>query len=56
MLDQAVKGLLRRHAFVSVDCDGHVAEGERFADVYLPARDGELADNVLYVATTGLNN
>jgi hypothetical protein len=39
MLDRAVKSLLRRHAFVKVDCDGHVADTERRAGVCLFFRD-----------------
>jgi hypothetical protein len=32
MLDQLVKRLLRRQAFVNVDCDGHVADAKRRAN------------------------
>jgi hypothetical protein len=41
MLDHVVKGLLRRHVFVNVDCGGRVADTERRAVVYLFARDAE---------------
>ena len=41
MLDQPVKGLLWRHAFVKVDRDGRVAQAERQAVVCLFVRDAD---------------
>jgi hypothetical protein len=41
MLDQAVKSLLRRQAFVNVDHDGHVADAQRRTRVYLFVRGAD---------------
>jgi len=41
MLDQPVKNLIRRQAFVNIDCDGNFIDGERRANVSLSARDAE---------------
>jgi hypothetical protein len=54
MLDQAVKSLLRRQAFVNVDHDGHVADAQRRALVCLSARDADRPFNSLRAGVCGI--
>jgi hypothetical protein len=54
MLDQAVKGLLRRQAFVNVDSGGHVAQAQRQALVKFTTCDANRPLNSLRVGIRGI--